>query len=958
VTTQASATTTKASDVATIAGGGPAPGGTVDFFLCTPAQVTSGGCESGGTQIGVDVAVQADGTATSAMATITQSGKYCWRTVYSGDSFYLGSTDTNTSSECFNPTKQTATLSTTASPKGGNVVPGTSATDTATVGGIAGGPTPGGSVTFFICGPAAVVADSCPIGAGTQVGSAVTLDGNGQASSGAAPDTTAIGEYCWRASYGGDGFYNPAGPTDSANECFTTALQTATIATASSPTGGNVVPGTPAGDSATVTGGSGTPSGSVKFFLCAPSDLTGGSCPSGGTQIGSAVTLGADGKASSASTTGTATSAVGTYCWRAEYSGDGIYASTSDTDSSGECFTVAQQTATVGSTSSPTGGGVVPGTSVSDSATVSGGSGSPTGTVTFFLCGPSDVTVAGCPKNAGSQVGAAKTLSGGQAGSASTTQTTAVGKYCWRVEYSGDTVYSAATGTDATGECFTTATLGTSTSTQASPSGGGIVPGTSASDTATVSNTIAGGSQPNGTVSFFLCAPATVTSNGGDCHAGGSPIGNAVTLVNGQATSSATAATGSIGTYCWRAEYSGDTAHSASTDGSAANECFITVTQPSTTHTQSSSTSSSLPAGSSVSDTATVTGGAGTPTAGTVTFFLCQPATVTANGGDCSSGGSQVGLAKLLNGSGQATSDATSSTTAVGTYCWRAVYSGGGIYDGSSELGTTNECFTTVAVATGADLSITKTAPATVPAGGAFSYTISVHNGGPLQATNVVVTDPLPSSVTFASASASQGSCSNKKGTVTCSVGALANGGTATITIGVKAGTSGQVSNTARVSGSQTDPDASNNSATATTTVAPAADISLSKTVSTRKPAAGAALAYTLTVTNAGPNAASSVVVTDTLPADETFVSASAGCGHSGQIVTCTVANIASGAKASFTLTVQVAAGITSVTNTASVSTTTADPNETNNTVSVTTTLGGKVHGHFIRGRGRHGNGR
>src|SRR3954452_18132293 len=41
-------------DVATIsaAGGHPAPTGTMTFFLCSPAKVTSGGCLSGGTQVG------------------------------------------------------------------------------------------------------------------------------------------------------------------------------------------------------------------------------------------------------------------------------------------------------------------------------------------------------------------------------------------------------------------------------------------------------------------------------------------------------------------------------------------------------------------------------------------------------------------------------------------------------------------------------------------------------------------------------------------------------------------------------------------------------------------------------------------------------------------------------------------------------------------------------------------
>ncbi len=332
VSSQSSATTTSASDIATVSGGGPAPAGTVDFFLCTPAQVTSAGCPAGGTQVGGDVSVLVDGTATSATATITQTGKYCWRTVYSGDIFYLDSTDTNSTSECFTPSKQTATIETSASPHTANVVPGASVSDNATVSGIAGGPTPTGSVSFFLCGPAAVVGDSCPAGAGTQVGTAATLSG-GQASSGSSANTTAIGEYCWRASYGGDGFYNAAAPTDSTNECFTTALQAATVSTSSTPTGGNAVPGTAASDMATVSGGSGTPTGTVTFFLCGPTDLTSGSCPSGGTQIGNPVTLDGSGDASSASTTGTTTDAVGTYCWRAVYSGDGVYATKAHTDS-------------------------------------------------------------------------------------------------------------------------------------------------------------------------------------------------------------------------------------------------------------------------------------------------------------------------------------------------------------------------------------------------------------------------------------------------------------------------------------------------------------------------------------------------------------------------------------------------------------------------------------------------
>src|SRR5438874_9389937 len=63
---------------------------------------------------------------------------------------------------------------------------------------------------------------------------------------------------------------------------------------------------------------------------------------------------------------------------------------------------------------------------------------------------------------------------------------------------------------------------------------------------------------------------------------------------------------------------------------------------------------------------------------GNVDFFLCQPATVTANGGDCAAGGARIGATKTLPPTsppahaGTATSDATTNTTTVGTYCWRA----------------------------------------------------------------------------------------------------------------------------------------------------------------------------------------------------------------------------------------------------------------------------------------------
>ncbi|MBV9497134.1 MAG: IPTL-CTERM sorting domain-containing protein [Acidobacteria bacterium] len=116
-----------------------------------------------------------------------------------------------------------------------------------------------------------------------------------------------------------------------------------------------------------------------------------------------------------------------------------------------------------------------------------------------------------------------------------------------------------------------------------------------------------------------------------------------------------------------------------------------------------------------------------------------------------------------------------------------------------------------------ADLAITKTPnQPTVAPGGTLAWTISVTNNGPQAATGVTVTDTIPAGTTFSSAVPSQGSCSGTT-TVTCNLGGLANGASATIVLTVtNNSSSGTKVNTAAVTGSPTDPNASNNASTAT----------------------------------------------------------------------------------------------------------------------------------------------
>jgi uncharacterized repeat protein (TIGR01451 family) len=124
------------------------------------------------------------------------------------------------------------------------------------------------------------------------------------------------------------------------------------------------------------------------------------------------------------------------------------------------------------------------------------------------------------------------------------------------------------------------------------------------------------------------------------------------------------------------------------------------------------------------------------------------------------------------------------------------------------------------------DLSITNAAPATVVSGKTLTYTITATNTGGGTATGVTVTDPLPTSAVFGSASTTQGTCTRtvsgspktKGGTVSCSVGGLGAGQSATITLVVKPTTPGTLTDTATVTASNVSQDA-DDSATATTTV-------------------------------------------------------------------------------------------------------------------------------------------
>ena len=249
------------------------------------------------------------------------------------------------------------------------------------------------------------------------------------------------------------------------------------------------------------------------------------------------------------------------------------------------------------------------------------------------------------------------------------------------------------------------------------------------------------------------------------------------------------------------------------------------------------------------------------------------------------------------------------------------------------------------AVAALADLQITKTStPTVLAAGGQVTYTVTARNNGPTAAANAVITDTLPAGVGFLSAAPPAGStCTVNGQVISCTTASIPNGASVVVPIVASvspAAAVGTVTNTATVASDTADDVGTNDTAAAATQVTTSADVSLTKAVSTT-PIAGGQVTYTLVATNNGPSNAAAVVVNDPIPAGQSVVSATsttgtctlpAGTPPTGT-VSCAVGTLGPTGQATITVVVRIGANIPAgaVTNTATVSTATPDPNPANN---------------------------
>jgi uncharacterized repeat protein (TIGR01451 family) len=241
-------------------------------------------------------------------------------------------------------------------------------------------------------------------------------------------------------------------------------------------------------------------------------------------------------------------------------------------------------------------------------------------------------------------------------------------------------------------------------------------------------------------------------------------------------------------------------------------------------------------------------------------------------------------------------------------------------------------------VSRAADLEFSKTSANPVTAGGPITYEVTVHNAGPSDAGNVVITDPVPAQVTdvkVGSVTPGTGNCGVLANTVTCTFLTVGEGTDAAVEITgtVADDARGVIRNTATVSTS--DLNTGSSEAHSAANVEATTGLSASKVAVPDQVAAGEALSYEVGVTNKGPSRATGITLDDRLPVGYTADSATASNG-----ATCDVTD--SGGTVSCPDLGELGAGSVTVTIRGHVASS-VNPGELDNTATFTDTEGGSA---------------
>lgn len=265
------------------------------------------------------------------------------------------------------------------------------------------------------------------------------------------------------------------------------------------------------------------------------------------------------------------------------------------------------------------------------------------------------------------------------------------------------------------GECITTLTT-----SAAGTASGNIGAGTVSSGTDTATLSIEGADEWGGTLTWYLCGP--VTSDG--CDSTGVKVTER-TVSNTSLPAdfvSGTATLSSAGRYCWTAHFEPDADTAAAgvdpADDNGVGECFNVAAVTPTLPTSATCSATPCVLGSTLTDTATLTGAASQPGSGgpSTAYPTINPATpgAAAGGtitwqlfaGDCTTTRTTTPTSRTVNGNGPySVTYTTLATDPVGTYTFVANYGGNGP--------NTNAAATVTCAAPGANETVTVTGSVT-----------------------------------------------------------------------------------------------------------------------------------------------------------------------------------------------------------------------------------------------------